>query len=148
MAIVRVFAGVESGKPWLEFRNDRNETVRVTHIAFQRGEAGSCHSFAPAAPLQLQPGQSSRISGEQADALGQSLDFKLRSILNPGKQEAVIRIRVDLDPPQVDQDQPAPSFYVIRAENGRINDFFPLQGSLQGQPSMLDALLESRRHGA
>ncbi|MGO9269370.1 MAG: hypothetical protein ACLQOO_03775 [Terriglobia bacterium] len=147
MGIVKVFAGVEFGKPWLEFRNDRSETVRVMGIAIQRGD-GSFPYFAPAAPLQLQPGQSSRIFGEQVDALGQSLESKLRNVLSPGEPEAVIRIRIDLDPPQADQDQPAPSFYVLRAENGRINDLFPLQGSLQGRPSMLDALLESRRHGA
>jgi hypothetical protein len=76
------------------------------------------------------------------------LQSKLQSLLSSTDQEAVIRIRIDLDPPQAEQDQPAPSFYVIRAENGRITEFFPLQGSLQGQPSLLDALLDSRQHGS
>jgi hypothetical protein len=148
MAVVRIFAGVDSGRPYLDFRNDRNETVQISGVLFQRGEAGSSPHYWPPKPLRIEPHQSSRICGEHVDAAGQSLDSKLRGMLKTGEHEAVIRIRVDLDPPQADRDQAAPSCYVIRCENGRITEFFPLQGFLQGPTSLLDALLESRRHGA
>lgn len=118
------------------------------------GGAGPCLMFHPR--LEIPAGESWQStqdrqgfnSNPQAASASEWLEQGLALVVPPG-DERVVRIHVDLDPQQREQDQVAPSFFVIRrAENGGFTEFFSIMGSLQGQPSLLESLLESRRHGA
>jgi hypothetical protein len=165
MAILQLNVGVDIRGPWLELINDLPEPVGVRRIMFGPGSGGALASLGFVPALQIGPGGSWR-SGDPLeshtrpeynpgrDSLNQPihapsewLEEGLSAFLQ-GRAEEVIRIpRIDLDPPHAGPDQPDPAFYVVRADKGRITEFFPLQGWLQGTPSLLDALLESRRHG-
>ncbi len=155
MRIVSLTVGIDSEGPWLALQNDGSEQVRVTLIALQRGNAGAGPYLLFNPDMQIaagEPWQSTHVEGRftsnpSADSASQWLHQALRRIVGPN-EEAVIRVRVDLEPPHGDRDQLAPSFFVVRMQNSQLTEFFPLLGSLQGQPSLLEALLESRRHGA
>lgn len=155
MRILSLDVGLDSGRPWLALRNEGSEPVRVLMVALQRGNAGPSPYILFSPPLCIGAGGScwsSDASGRfnsnpPAVTFSEWLIQGLRGVLQHN-EEAVIRVHVDLEPPQAERDQLAPSFFVVRAEDNLVTAFFPLQGSLQGQPSLLDALLESRRHGA
>lgn len=144
MGTVKVFAGVELGKPWLEFRNERNDTVEIAQILFMRGYAGSCPTYRPAEPFRIEPGNALRTNGQESARLA----TELRKVFKKDEAEVVVRIGVDLKPLQADHDQPPPAFYVVRMTNDHFTEFFSLSDSLAAEPSAFGALLESHRQGA
>jgi hypothetical protein len=169
MRVLGLVARIDRGRPQLELRNEGLEPVTVTKVALQRiskrevasalmARGGIDYGKGPflmfpsnltiPADESWQSGQNGRgfSSNPEADSASEWLEQAQRFIV-ASTEEVVIRIHVDLDPPQQERDQVAPSFFVVRRHDGQITDFFALQGSLQGQPSMLDALLENRRHG-
>jgi hypothetical protein len=154
MRALSLLGRIDSGRPQLELRNEGPEPVRVTNVALQRiggrdvvsillarggNDYGRGSLLMFPSKLTISPGDSWRPASE-------SLERALRATV-ASTEEVVIRIHLDLDPPERECDHVAPSFFVVGAQNGEFVEFSSLQGSLQGQPSMLDALLEDRRHG-
>jgi hypothetical protein len=155
MRTVSVTARIDSGRPCLEVRNEGPEPIVVTMVKLQRGNAGAGPFLQFNPKLSIKAGESWQssdnrgrfISNPPGDAVSRWLEHGLRLILGPS-EEAVIGILIDLEPPQGEEDQIGPSFFVVRLRNGQFTECFPLMGSLQGESSLLEALLESRRHGA
>ncbi len=113
MPIVRALPNLQSGRAFLELRNDFDQPVTLKGMFLATGSAGPLTSLLDE-PKELAPGKP-----HHAD-----ITEKLRSLFTQDTSEAqekVVNISLNLEPEP--PNQPQASHYILRFEDGRLTQF-------------------------
>ena len=113
MPIVRALPSLQSGRAFLELRNDFDQPVTLKGMFLATSSAGSLTALLDE-PEELAPGKPHHTD----------ITEKLRSLFverTSGAQDKVVNISLNLEPEP--PNQPQASHYILRFEDGRLTEF-------------------------